>query len=152
MQDEEEEQVLNDSNLTVCVAPLEIDDAPAPGVGRAHTLKLMYMSHMLQTFGDRMWEFAIPVLFIEIWTHTLLPSAIFAFTLYSSTFLLMSSVGSWLDRSDRMKAMTTALCTQNACIFITSALLFFMVDLVPQSTVETGVSNHVLMHLLSSCF
>ena len=45
----------------------------------------LYCTHSLQTFGDRLWAFAVPILFINIWPQTLLPSAIFVFVTYLGT-------------------------------------------------------------------
>ena len=49
--------------------------------------------------------FAIPILFMEVWDDTLLPSAIFTFATYLAGFFLMPYVGAWVDRSPRLYVM-----------------------------------------------
>ncbi|TYZ68533.1 hypothetical protein PybrP1_000157, partial [[Pythium] brassicae (nom. inval.)] len=38
-------------------------------------LMYLYISHFLSAWGDRMWQFAVPILFMEVFVDTLLPSA-----------------------------------------------------------------------------
>jgi hypothetical protein len=72
-----------------------------PSALRANYIYI-YVSHALSAFGDRMWQFAIPILFMEVWDDTLLPSAIFTFATYLAGFFLMPYVGDWVDRSPRL--------------------------------------------------
>ena len=83
----------------------------------------LYASHFLSAFGDRMWQFAIPVLFMEVWDQTLLPSAIFSFAIYSASLLFMPAIGTWVDRSPRLPMIRTSILVQNIAIFVSSALL-----------------------------
>ena len=103
----------------------------APLLGGRKTRLYMYGTHSLQAFGDRLWAFAVPMLFINIWPQTLLPSAIFTFTTNLANFLLMAPLGSWLDRTNRMRVMSVAVVGQ--CIFqITNCcVLWVMVSMFP---------------------
>ena len=83
----------------------------------------LYASHFLSAFGDRLWQFAIPVLFMEIWDQTLLPSAIFSFAIYSSSLLFMPAIGTWVDRSPRLPMIRTSILVQNVSIFVSSGLM-----------------------------
>lgn len=78
----------------------------------------LYVCHFLQTFGDRMWSFAVPILFMNIWTDTLFPSALFSFFLYASVGLCMARTGKWIDRTDRLSVMRVAVWGQNLCVIL----------------------------------
>ena len=74
----------------------------------------LYSAHALSKFGDRMWEFGVPILFMELYTETLLPSALFTLALYSASLLLMAPVGSWVDRTERLRVIRLSVYGQNA--------------------------------------
>lgn len=132
-EEEDENAAVLSFNLDSSSSATEASGEEAGGRA-AGPVRLMYLSHGLQTFGDRMWEFAVPILFMDVWPNTLLPSAIYMFVLYSATLLLMTSMGSWLDRTDRWTSISTALFGQNLCIAVTCALQFSVLDIVPQVT------------------
>lgn len=70
-----------------------------------------------------MWQFAVPILFMEIFVDTLLPSACFSLAMYLTCMLVIPSVGRLLDRTNRWTAMHYAIVIENAMIVINSALL-----------------------------
>merc|ERR1719410_2555225 len=86
----------------------------------------LYTSHLIQTFGDRLWQFALPILFTEIFNNSIMPQAIFAFGTYTAVFLAMPSFGSWIDTTNRSKVITTTILIQNLCVVISSVFLYFI--------------------------
>ncbi|CEG41883.1 ferroportin family [Plasmopara halstedii] len=70
-----------------------------------------------------MWEFAVPVLFMEIFVDTLLPSATLSLVMYASCLILIPSVGRQLDSTDRWKAMRLAIILDNINIIVSSMLM-----------------------------
>jgi iron-regulated transporter 1 len=105
----------------------------------ARSLPFLYLSHALSAFGDRMWQFAIPILFMEIWDDSLLPAALFALVTNCATFLLMAHVGKWVDRSPRMALMRISLLGQNAAIATSCLLLYSLVYLAKPEAVNADV-------------
>lgn len=94
-------------------------------------IRRLYVSHMLAQFGDRLWQFAVPILFISVWTDTLLPSAIFQFALSVLRIVFVPAVGRRVDTTDRLKLVRFGTFGQNTCIFVSGALLallFWRVD------------------------
>lgn len=89
----------------------------------------IYVSHFFSTFGDRMWQFAIPILFIEIWPKTILPCSIFMFGNNIAQFLLLPYVGGWSDRRSRSYVIKTCIIGQNLSIMLCSFVLFLLVHL-----------------------
>lgn len=70
-----------------------------------------------------MWEFAIPILFMEIFVDTLLPSAYFSLVMYATCLVAIPSVGRQLDAANRWKAMRLAIVLENTTIIGSTALL-----------------------------
>ncbi|GMF36547.1 unnamed protein product [Phytophthora lilii] len=75
------------------------------------------------TQGDRMWEFAVPILFMEIFVDTLLPSACFSLVMYATCLIAIPSMGRQLDAANRWKAMRLAILLENANIIASTVLL-----------------------------
>ncbi|ETO75417.1 hypothetical protein F444_08975 [Phytophthora nicotianae P1976] len=86
-------------------------------------LMYLYTGHLLSAWGDRMWEFAVPILFMEIFVDTLLPGACFSLVMYASCLIVIPSVGRQLDAANRWKAMRLAIILENANIIASTALL-----------------------------
>lgn len=97
----------------------------------------LYISHALQAFGDRLWQFSVPILFMLVWDNTLLPTAIFQFALCMSTFLLTAPMGNWIDRTDRLNVFKHAVVGQNVCIIINCVLVWMLAYLVIPSCGST---------------
>lgn len=93
----------------------------------------LYCTHVLQRFGDRMWAFAVPVLMVNIWPQTLLPAALFQFAMYLVAFFLMAPIGIWIDQSDRMIVMKTAVIGQTGFIIANCVLVWFLLETVPET-------------------
>jgi iron-regulated transporter 1 len=70
-----------------------------------------------------MWEFAVPILFTEIFVDTLLPSAFFSLVMYATCLVAIPSVGRQLDAANRWKAMRLAIVLENATIIASTGLL-----------------------------
>ncbi|OQR94694.1 Ferroportin (FP) Family [Achlya hypogyna] len=95
----------------------------------------LYASHFLSAWGDRMWQFAVPLLFMEIFVDTLLPSALFSlvrftpvlFTTIGVAYIVgvaaVPSLGQWLDRSNRMRVLSISIAVENACVLVSTVAL-----------------------------
>ncbi|TMW66071.1 hypothetical protein Poli38472_003836 [Pythium oligandrum] len=83
----------------------------------------LYVSHFLSAWGDRMWQFAIPILFMEIFVDTLLPSATFSLAMYTACIFTIPSVGRYLDRTDRWFVMKYSIVLENIMIIVSSVVL-----------------------------
>eukprot|EP01065_Artemidia_motanka_P024570 TRINITY_DN293_c4_g1_i1.p1 TRINITY_DN293_c4_g1~~TRINITY_DN293_c4_g1_i1.p1 ORF type:complete len:589 (+),score=163.65 TRINITY_DN293_c4_g1_i1:119-1885(+) len=93
-------------------------------MGLSQEQVLLYGSHFLSAFGDRLWQFAVPMLLMDVWQDTLLPSAITGFAVNGACVLLMTHVGSMVDHSpSRLAAMRWSILGEAFCI-TTAAVLF----------------------------
>ena len=89
----------------------------------------LYASHALSKFSDRLWAFAIPVLFVRVWPGTFLPAATFTLALYAFTFIFMVYVGDFVDKNDRMHVVRTAIFGQKCCVLGSCALMYLILQL-----------------------
>ena len=86
----------------------------------------LYVGHFLSAWGDRMWQFAIPLIFIDVFVDTLLPGALFALVIYLCCVVTMPAVGRWVDRGDRLVVVRKALVAENLAIAASAVLLVVM--------------------------
>lgn len=96
---------------------------PQPCKLPRRVLMYLYTGHLLSAWGDRMWEFAVPILFMEIFVDTLLPGACFSLVMYASCLIAIPSVGRQLDAANRWKAMRLAILLENVNIIASTVLL-----------------------------
>ncbi|EQC29889.1 hypothetical protein SDRG_12433 [Saprolegnia diclina VS20] len=90
----------------------------------------MYASHFMSAWGDRMWQFAIPLLFMEIFVNTLLPSAVFSLVVYVIGVAAVPSLGQWLDHTSRMTVLNVSIVVENACVLLSTGTLGCMLYLI----------------------
>jgi len=95
-------------------------------------------SHGLALFGGKLWEFATPVLLASVWQDTLLPAAIFTFTLYLMKFLFLPFLGRCVDTTDRLTLLTVTTIGENACLSISAFLLALLAWRVEESKTTFG--------------
>jgi iron-regulated transporter 1 len=70
-----------------------------------------------------MWAFAVPILFMEIFVDTLLPSAVFSLVMYTACIFTIPSVGRYLDNSNRWFVMKYAILLENFAIVLSSLVM-----------------------------
>uniref|UniRef100_A0AAV1TGS0 Solute carrier family 40 member n=1 Tax=Peronospora matthiolae TaxID=2874970 RepID=A0AAV1TGS0_9STRA len=70
-----------------------------------------------------MWQFAVPVLFMEIFVDTLLPSACFSLVVYATCLVAIPSVGRQLDAGNRWQVMRLAIVLENIMIVASAVLV-----------------------------
>ncbi|CAH0522125.1 unnamed protein product [Peronospora belbahrii] len=83
----------------------------------------LYAGHLLSAWGDRMWGFAVPILFMDIFVDTFLPSAAFSLAMYVVCIAMIPTVGHYLDRWNRWTAMKYAIILENLMIVLSSIIL-----------------------------
>lgn len=94
-----------------------------PSEKQSRVRAYLYVSHFLSAWGDRMWQFAIPILFMEIFVDTLLPSATFSLVMYTACIFTIPSVGRYLDRTNRWTVMKYSIVLENLMIVISTVVL-----------------------------
>lgn len=91
----------------------------------------LYLSRFLTAWGDRLWAFGLSILVFRIRDQDLTLIAAYGLTNCLVQILLGSAVGSWIDRTTRMRAAKIFLMVQNSSVALTCAILashFFWTD------------------------
>eukprot|EP01062_Namystynia_karyoxenos_P056331 TRINITY_DN47283_c0_g1_i1.p1 TRINITY_DN47283_c0_g1~~TRINITY_DN47283_c0_g1_i1.p1 ORF type:complete len:519 (+),score=150.71 TRINITY_DN47283_c0_g1_i1:79-1635(+) len=114
-------------------------DGSAAAPAAAFDATPLYTTHFLSTFGDRMWQFAVPMLFADLWPETLLPSALFVLGVCVSSFFGMAWVGTWIDATPRLQALKTFIIGE--AVAIVASALFFLLLLSAGSSSEDAAGD-----------
>lgn len=76
---------------------------------------LLYTSHCLSAWNSRVFEFGAFLFLAAIYPGTLLPASVYALTRAASATFLSPTVGSFIDKTDRMQTVRISigklLCT-----------------------------------------
>ncbi|XP_075464527.1 ferroportin-like isoform X2 [Ascaphus truei] len=70
---------------------------------------LLYLTHVLSTWGDHMWNFAVSIFLVELYGYSLLLTAVYGLVLSGSVLLLGAIIGDWVDRNPRLKGMNATI-------------------------------------------
>ena len=126
--------------------PLLRRGADTPAL-RTRLARVLYLSHFLSAWSDRMWQFAVPMLFMEVFVDTLLPAALFGLVLYTGCIVMMPVAGRWVDTGDRFKVFSRALLGENLCVILSSLFMLVLVHEVQRLGVRVGdtESSHAPM-------
>ena len=113
-------------------------NSPNDAVGAAIAL---YGSRFLSAWGDRLAQFAVPVIFIFIFEDTLLPSALYQLLVYFSCVQFMPAVGAWVDRNGRLYIQRVALTIENLSLVMCCLSLVGFLLVGPAIGHRKAVSN-----------
>jgi solute carrier family 40 (iron-regulated transporter), member 1 len=86
---------------------------------------LMCCVYFFAAWGDRMWEFSSVVFLLNLFPDTLLPPSLFGLIETIAGILGSSSIGAFIDRSNRLTAVRASIVGQNITIFGASILYYF---------------------------
>ena len=84
-----------------------------------------------------MWNFAIGLYLIELTSGSFQLSAVYGLVWTPVAFLFTPVVGHWIDRSDRLNIIRTALMAQNLIIIIDAMIIYIFFE-------NTYVNNNVV--------
>ena len=84
-----------------------------------------------------MWNFAIGLYLIELTSGSFQLSAVYGLVWTPVAFLFAPVVGHWIDRSDRLNIIRTALMAQNLIIIIDAMIIYILFE-------NTYVNNNVV--------
>ncbi|XP_035824645.1 solute carrier family 40 member 1 [Aplysia californica] len=88
------------------------------------TYFLVYISHFLSAWGDRMWTFAVGLFLVIITPDSLQLTAVFGLTMGMSVLLLGPIIGDWVDNTPRLRAAQVSLVLQNALVVTCAAVIY----------------------------
>lgn len=94
----------------------------------AKVKRLLYISHFLSTWNSRLFEFGAVLFLAHIFPQTLLHSSIYAIVRAASAICFSPSVGSYIDRTERLKTVRISIVVQRLAV-IASCLLFWIMSI-----------------------
>jgi len=113
----------------------------------------MYASRTLSEGTKRLFAFALPMMFITMWTDTFIPTATLAFATYGTTIFILPLCGSSLDKSHRLRSATVLIFAKSFFNAATMVILYviFLCELHKTPTALFTAQNYGLFALLSVC-
>lgn len=90
---------------------------------RDYDFASLYLQRFLSAWGDRMWQFAVPVIFIDLFRDTLLPTSLYVMIVYIVVIQFLPSLGSWIDKADRLQVQQICLKIENVCVVFASFII-----------------------------
>jgi iron-regulated transporter 1 len=87
----------------------------------------LYLSRLLTAWGDRLWMFTFGLFLFKMKNRDLRLLAGYGFAKNTSSILLLSGIGNWIDNTARLKAAQILLLVQNICVILDCVIvgLFF---------------------------
>ena len=95
----------------------------------------LYFSRVLAAWGDRLWQFVGSLFLLSLDPGSLQLVAVYGLTSCLAVILSGSSLGSLVDRTQRMKMVSVAVLCQNLSVSVTCALvaIHFNVSIVKEA-------------------
>ncbi|XP_064614656.1 solute carrier family 40 member 1-like [Liolophura sinensis] len=78
------------------------------------------------TYGDRMWSFGVGLFLIELEPDSLQLTAVYGLCQGAAVLLLGSLIGSWVDRTARLKAARVTLVCQNVFVILGALVVILL--------------------------
>ena len=98
-------------------------------------MRYLFYSQFLTQWGDKVWTFAAPILFVDLLAvQSLFPPTLFTFAHSLACVLLNPVLGSLIDRHDRLLSIRVALAVANGSVIGCSASLYAIACLYQQSS------------------
>ncbi|KAH9496913.1 hypothetical protein Btru_010169 [Bulinus truncatus] len=88
------------------------------------TSLLVYISHFLTAWGDRMWMFAVGIFMVHITPESLQLTAIYGLSMGTTVLLGGPIIGDWVDNSTRIKAARLSIVLQNVLVILCAAVIY----------------------------
>eukprot|EP01095_Lingulamoeba_sp_RSL-Kostka_P007702 TRINITY_DN2483_c0_g1_i1.p1 TRINITY_DN2483_c0_g1~~TRINITY_DN2483_c0_g1_i1.p1 ORF type:complete len:706 (+),score=195.04 TRINITY_DN2483_c0_g1_i1:29-2146(+) len=90
------------------------------------TFYLIFYSHFLSTWGDRMQGFVLPLALSTLYPDTLLPTSLVLFLANIVCFALGVKMGQWVDKASRLRVVVVSIIMQNISVVIVCVCLMLL--------------------------
>ncbi|KAL3139042.1 hypothetical protein ABBQ32_005843 [Trebouxia sp. C0010 RCD-2024] len=94
----------------------------------------LYASHALSTWGQRMWEFAVGLIMLELYPSSLVLVSTFGLADGLAKVLSGSFVGGYIDKTARLKAACVMYILQNSAVALSAVTALVGLNLEPKSS------------------
>lgn len=106
---------------------------------RTENFPKLYGSYFFAAWGDRMWEFAAIIFLINIFPTSLFPSSLFGFAETIAGIVFGTTIGNYVDSTDRLTVIRVSIITQNVVILFASLVFVFALQTAEE---ERAVRNN----------
>lgn len=101
-----------------------LNDGPEPNL--VSIKQRLYTSHFLSTWNSRVFEFGAVLFLANLFPDTLLYSSVYALGRAASAICFSPSIGSYMDRTERLKAVRFSIVGQRLTVVLSSVVLWVM--------------------------
>ncbi|KAK9424218.1 putative Ferroporti-1 [Seiridium unicorne] len=109
----------------------------------------LYISHFLSTWNSRLFEFGAVLFLASIYPNTLLPMSVYALVRSASAILFAQSIGSWIDRGNRLTVVRVSIIGQRLAVAASCAILWIMEQKVGLTNTRVTDTQFALVVLLA---
>ncbi|SMY20265.1 unnamed protein product [Zymoseptoria tritici ST99CH_1A5] len=111
-----------------------------------HVRRLIFTSHLLSTWNSRVFEFGAFLFLANIYPDTLLPASIYALARAASAAVLSPWIGSYIDKTDRLRAVRISIVGQRVAVALSCVALFLLARF---ESMRSGVDSTLFLAGLS---
>ena len=104
-----------------------------------NAIRFISVSHFMAAWTDRSWQIAVPMILMDVFRDTLLPTAVYTTFVYLFLVQFLPYVGNWVDRGGRLMVQQVSNLMENACVIATSILFCWLVIEEPSIGVTSPV-------------
>ncbi|KAK9792193.1 putative Ferroporti-1 [Seiridium cardinale] len=109
----------------------------------------LYISHFLSTWNSRLFEFGAVLFLASIYPNTMLPMSVYALVRSASAILFAQSIGSWIDRGNRLTVVRVSIIGQRLAVAASCAILWIMEQKVGLTNTRVTDTQFALVVLLA---
>ena len=98
---------------------------PAPSISK-QTLNFLFLSHFLSTWNSRLFEMGAVLFIAAAFPNTLLPMSVYALVRSGAAVMLSPTVGSWIDRGNRLNVVRISIVGQRAAVGLSCGIFWIL--------------------------
>ncbi len=111
-------------------------------------LKLLYTSYFMSSWGDRMWQFTIPIILMIIFKNTFVPTSIYYISIYLGNIFTLHYIGKWIDNNNKFFVQKIAIIIENLSIISSSIILSLVPYLFNINEIDVNNNSTIIVIVL----
>jgi solute carrier family 40 (iron-regulated transporter), member 1 len=125
---QEVESLLPETPLHSAAFSVDVPTYQSPDEAR-RARQSLYLSHFLSAWGSRAWEFTVGLVMLEVRPTSLLLVALFGLADAGAQLLFVPVIGTYLDRTPRLKGACAMYALQNTAVAVSAAAALCILNL-----------------------
>jgi len=103
----------------------------------------LYATYFFAAWGDRMWEFSAVLFIIDLFPASLFYSAFFGLVESVVAILFGPRVGTFIDKTDRLKTVQATIIGQNCSIAVAAVVFWLSLSAMPSSSSDSSAPSWI---------